>query len=107
MRSLLALGISGGAVPCPSALVVLLSAVALHQIGFGLLLIVSFSIGLAAVLTSIGVAVIHAHRHLSKWEIIPKSFFSLAPKIGGVAITVIGMTLAVPALILLAKRYGQ
>jgi ABC-type nickel/cobalt efflux system permease component RcnA len=87
-------------------LVVLLSAVALHQIAFGLLLIVSFSIGLAGVLTAIGIAVVHAHRHLSQWEIIPDSFFRLAPKIGAIAVTLIGMTLAIPALILLAKRYG-
>lgn len=53
---LVALGISGGLIPCPSALVVLLSAVALHRVLFGLLLIVAFSIGLALVLTGIGVA---------------------------------------------------
>ena len=107
MRSLLALGISGGAVPCPSALVVLLSAVALHQVAFGLLLIVAFSIGLAGVLTAVGIAVVHAHRRLSEWEIIPESFFRLAPKMGGIAISLIGMAVAIPALILLAKRYGQ
>src|SRR5262249_15478423 len=39
-KSLLTVGISGGALPCPSALVVLLSAISLHRIGFGLLLIV-------------------------------------------------------------------
>ncbi len=59
-RSLLALGISGGILPCPSALVVLLSAIALHRIGYGLLLVVAFSIGLAATLTSIGLAFVYA-----------------------------------------------
>ncbi|HEV2062019.1 MAG TPA: hypothetical protein VGR12_04130, partial [Solirubrobacteraceae bacterium] len=44
-RSLVALGVSGGLVPCPSALVVLLSAIALHRVAFGLLLIVAFSVG--------------------------------------------------------------
>ncbi|MGH8008770.1 MAG: nickel/cobalt transporter, partial [Candidatus Binatia bacterium] len=48
--ALFTLGITGGMIPCPAALVVLLSAVALQRIGFGLLLIVAFSVGLAAVL---------------------------------------------------------
>jgi len=61
-RSLLALGISGGLLPCPSALVVLLSAIALHRVGFGLLLIVAFSLGLAATLTAIGLAFVYASR---------------------------------------------
>src|SRR4029078_2269193 len=41
-RSLVAVGVSGGLLPCPSALVVLLAAISLHRIGFGLLLIVAF-----------------------------------------------------------------
>jgi nickel/cobalt exporter len=58
LRSLLMLGITGGAVPCPSALVVMLSAMALHRIAFGLVLILSFSLGLAVVLTGIGLMVV-------------------------------------------------
>jgi len=53
-RSLLALGISSGIIPCPSALVVLLAAISLHRIPFGILLIVAFSAGLAVTLTGIG-----------------------------------------------------
>lgn len=61
-RSLLAMGISGGLVPCPSALVVMLGAIALQRVGLGLLLIVAFSLGLAGVLTAIGVIFVHAGR---------------------------------------------
>ena len=50
------LGISGGLIPCPAALVVLLSALSLHRVAFGLLLIVAFSAGLALALTGIGLA---------------------------------------------------
>ena len=57
LRSLVVLGIGGGAVPCPSALVVMLSAMALHRIAFGLVLILAFSLGLAVVLTGIGLIV--------------------------------------------------
>jgi nickel/cobalt transporter (NicO) family protein len=59
-KSLLALGVSGGLLPCPSALVVLLSAIALHRVAFGLLLIVAFSLGLAAVLVGIGLLLVYA-----------------------------------------------
>lgn len=65
---LLMLGVTGGAVPCPSALVVLLAAIALHRIVFGMLLIVSFSIGLAAVLMAIGVLVVRAQGVLAKFS---------------------------------------
>lgn len=61
-RSLLALGISGGLIPCPSALIVLLGAIALNKIGFGLILVLAFSLGLAAALTVIGMLFIYAGR---------------------------------------------
>jgi ABC-type nickel/cobalt efflux system permease component RcnA len=49
-RSLVGLGISGGLVPCPDAIAILLVAVAIHRIAFGLVLILAFSVGLALVL---------------------------------------------------------
>ena len=52
-RSLLALGISGGLLPCPSALVVPERHIALDRVGFGLVLVLAFSLGLAG----------GAHRH--------------------------------------------
>ena len=39
---------SGGIAPCPAAIVVLLTALHLHRVGYGLFLIVVFSLGLAA-----------------------------------------------------------
>ena len=61
-RRLIGLGVFGGMIPCPSAIVVMLSAIALHRVGFGLVLIVAFSFGLAAVLTGIGFLVVWAQR---------------------------------------------
>jgi nickel/cobalt exporter len=61
-RSLLAVGISGGLLPCPSALVVLLAAISLHRVGFGMLLIVAFSMGLALSITGIGLVAVLAKR---------------------------------------------
>jgi len=59
LRDLCMLGITGGIIPCPAALVVLLSAFSLHRIGFGLYLITAFSVGLAAVLVSVGLAMVY------------------------------------------------
>lgn len=61
-RSLLALGVSGGLLPCPSALVVMLSAISLGRVGYGLALIVAFSVGLAATLTAVGLLFVYARR---------------------------------------------
>ena len=63
LRELCMLGITGGIVPCPAALVVLLSAFSLHRIRFGLFLITAFSLGLAAVLVAVGLAMVYT-RHL-------------------------------------------
>ena len=68
LKQLLALGISGGIVPCPAALVVLLSAVAMQRVGFGLLLIVAFSIGLAAVLIAIGMLMVYARQFMARFQ---------------------------------------
>jgi nickel/cobalt exporter len=65
LRELCMLGITGGIVPCPAALVVLLSAFSLHRIGFGLFLITAFSFGLAAVLVIVGLAMVYAKRVMS------------------------------------------
>ena len=70
--NLLALGISGGLLPCPSALVVLLSAVALHRIGYGLLLVLAFSAGLAGTLTCVGLTFVYAGRWLNRSPSMPK-----------------------------------
>jgi nickel/cobalt transporter (NicO) family protein len=65
-RGVLAIGVSGGLLPCPAALVVLLSAIGLGRVGFGLLLIVAFSAGLALVLSGIGLAVLYGGRWLER-----------------------------------------
>src|ERR1017187_6298250 len=61
--SLIALGVGGGMVPCPSALILMLSAIALGRPGFGLVLLIGFSSGLALVLIAIGAMALYA-RHL-------------------------------------------
>lgn len=61
-RSVLALGMVGGMLPCPSAIVVMLAAISVGQVWLGLLLIIAFSFGLAAVLTALGLAIVSGQR---------------------------------------------
>jgi ABC-type nickel/cobalt efflux system permease component RcnA len=68
LRALFALGISGGIIPCPAALVVLLSALSMRRVGFGLILIVAFSVGLAAVLVAIGILMVYARRLMARFR---------------------------------------
>ncbi len=74
-------GISGGLLPCPSALVVLLSAIALHRVSYGLLLVVAFSIGLAATLTAIGLTFVYAGSFVKRSRLgaIDNPFVRLLP----------------------------
>ncbi|HEY3267780.1 MAG TPA: hypothetical protein VGM37_12690 [Armatimonadota bacterium] len=64
LKSLLALGISGGIVPCWDALIVLLGAIAMHRVLYGMALIVAFSAGLAITLTAAGLAVVWGQSRL-------------------------------------------
>ena len=96
-RELLALGISGGLLPCPSALVVLLSAIAIGRVGFGMLLIVAFSLGLAAVLTGIGIALVYARSLFTR---VPRSGFMLRvlPVASAIIVTLAGLAISFAAL---------
>ncbi len=96
LRSLLALGISGGIVPCPSALVVLLSAVALHRIAYGMALITAFSIGLASVLIVIGLLVVSARHWFERFP-AGEGLLRRLPLLSAAAITLIGVMLVIRA----------
>jgi ABC-type nickel/cobalt efflux system permease component RcnA len=68
-KGIVAMGASAGLIPCPSALVVLLGAISQHQVALGLLLITMFSLGLAATLTGLGLAVVSARRLTSRLNV--------------------------------------
>ena len=95
-RSLLALGISGGIVPCPSALVVLLSAVALHRIAYGMALITAFSVGLASVLIIIGLMVVSTRHWFERFP-AGEGLLRRLPVASAAAITLIGIMLVIRA----------
>lgn len=99
ITQLLVLGITGGIVPCPAALVVLLSAVALHRVGFGLFLIVAFSLGLAAVLIAMGLAAVYARRLMSRVPTEGALIQRWLPLTSAAMITILGCVIAVRGLI--------
>ena len=92
MRGLLALGISGGLIPCPSALVVMLAAIALHRLEFGLSLIVAFSLGLALVLTATGLLLVWAG-HIFNRLPLDNRFIRLVPAGSALLMTVAGIAI--------------
>jgi nickel/cobalt transporter (NicO) family protein len=95
-RSLVAVGISGGLLPCPSALVVLLAAISLHRLAYGLLLVVAFSAGLALTITSIGLAAILARRAFARARFDGR-LISALPSVSAAVIVVAGLVMTLHA----------
>lgn len=96
-KSLLALGISGGLVPCPSALVLLLAAVALNKTAYGMLLVLAFSVGLAITLTTVGLAFLYARNRFSRRG-TGSRWFHVLPVLSALTITTLGIVLCFSAL---------
>ena len=96
-RSLLAVGISGGLLPCPSALVVLLAAISLHRVAFGMLLIVAFSAGLALSITGIGLIAVFA-KQIFKRASFDGPLVRLLPAVSALVILAAGLAMTVRAL---------
>ena len=98
LRELVALGVSGGIVPCPAALVVLLSAFSMRRAGFGLFLIVAFSVGLAATLIAIGLLIVYARRLVTRFDGRGPLVGRWLPLASAVVVTVLGLAIAAQAL---------
>jgi ABC-type nickel/cobalt efflux system permease component RcnA len=97
VRQLLGVGISGGLIPCPTALVVLLAAISLHRVGYGLVLILAFSVGLAAAMTSIGLLAVTAKRAFSHLN-FEGGALRLLPAVSAFVIVGLGLAMTARAL---------
>lgn len=97
-KSLLALGVSGGLLPCPSALVLMLSAISLGRVGYGLVLTIAFSLGLAATLTLIGLLFLSARSLLGKTRMAEGRVFRLVPVFSALVVTIAGVVICYSAL---------
>jgi len=98
LRELCMLGITGGIVPCPAALVVLLSAFSLHRIGFGLFLITAFSFGLAAVLVIVGLTMVYAQRLMSTRLSVGGAVLRYLPFLSSAFMVALGVGITVSAM---------
>ena len=96
-RGILGVGVAAGLLPCPSALVVLLSAIALHRVGFGMLLIVAFSVGLAATITAIGLVAVLARRAFGRIGLDGPVIRAL-PAVSAAVILLVGVAITARAL---------
>ena len=97
LRSLVAVGISGGLLPCPSALVVLLAAISLHRVAFGMLLIVAFSFGLALTITGIGLLALFAKRAFGRFD-MQSGLIRFLPAVSALVIVVAGLAMTARAI---------
>jgi ABC-type nickel/cobalt efflux system permease component RcnA len=97
-RSLLALGVSGGLLPCPEALMVLLITIAAHRILFGLLLIVAFSTGLASVLVGFGLLLVYARAMFQRVNLTGGWVPRVLPVASAAVIVIAGAVITVQAL---------
>lgn len=96
-RSLLFLGVSGGIVPCPDAIAILLLAIVIQRIGLGLALIVSFSLGLAVVLIAIGLVMLHSRRLFARLSMFDRVSPAL-PVVSAAIVLFLGVALTARAL---------
>ncbi len=95
-RGLLALGMFGGLIPCPTAIVVLLTSIALNRVAFGLLLVIAFSAGLAAVLVGIGLALVLAGRAVARVR-VNGALVRAVPIVSAAAVLVAGLLITLRA----------
>jgi len=92
LGSLIALGVSGGLVPCPAALVIMLAAIAFGHVGAGLVLLVAFSLGLAGVLMAVGMMVLYARSWLPNPDSTSRHpIFRLVPVLSALIIVCLGL----------------
>ena len=89
-KNLLTLGISGGLVPCPSALVLMLAAISGGRIGYGLILTIAFSFGLAATLTVVGLIFLYVGKGFGGSRLAENRIFKMLPIFSAFVIACVG-----------------
>ena len=89
-KSLLALGISGGLLPCPSALVLMLSAISLNRVGYGIVLTLVFSFGLAATLTAVGLLFLYVGKAFGNSGLAENRILKTLPVFSALIIACLG-----------------
>ncbi|MDL1968342.1 MAG: sulfite exporter TauE/SafE family protein [Deltaproteobacteria bacterium] len=99
LATLISLGFSGGMVPCPDALILLLLAIAINRIIFGLFILVAFSFGLAFVLITIGILMVTAQPFLERFS--GSNILRVLPALSCSIIIGIGLFMVIRAVLVL------
>ncbi len=97
-KSLLALGVSGGLLPCPSALVLMLSAISGNRIGYGIILTIAFSFGLAATLTLVGLLFLYGGRLFDGGKLSQSRIMKALPVVSAFVIACLGAVICYTSL---------
>jgi nickel/cobalt transporter (NicO) family protein len=100
LGQLVALGVSGGIVPCPAALAVLLAAASYGQLAQGIALVLVFSLGMAAVLVAIGIMMVKAAGLAGRY-VSESRWTKVVPIFSAALITLLGVALTARALVVL------
>jgi nickel/cobalt exporter len=94
-RNLFLLGLAGGIIPSTNALLILLGTIATGRTAFGIVLVVAFGLGMAAVLGGVGLAMVYARDRLERLS--PSSSIgrlaTAAPLIASIAVLALGLWL--------------
>lgn len=93
------MGVSGGLVPCPEALGIMVIAIGLNRILLGLGLIVLFSMGLAVVLIIIGVLLVRSRALVERFGGMSKGWGSALPLASAVIVTALGLGIMLRGLV--------
>lgn len=99
---LIGMGIAGGLVPSPSALVVLLSAIALGRAWLGIVLVVLYGVGMAGTLTGIGLLLVRAGHRVQRRFLEPSASVQritrALPVVAAIAVIAVGALLSLRTL---------
>ena len=104
-RSLIALGVSGGLVPCPDAIAILLVAIAINRLMLGLALILSFSLGLAVILIVIGLLMVNSRRLFDRMGFLDR-FAPVLPLVSAIVVVILGAALTWGAAVRAKENVG-
>ena len=97
-------GLTGGLIPCPAAITILLLCLQLKEIALGATLVMSFSVGLALTLVTVGTAAALSVRHATKRYAWFGAFMRKAPYFSSALILTVGLYMAIQGWLQFAAR---
>ena len=100
-------GLTGGLIPCPAAITVLLLCLQLKQISLGVILVLCFSIGLAVTMVAAGVAASLSIRHIQRRWSGFDTFARRAPYASGALMLLIALYMGYSGLEGLRYHYAE